>query len=313
MTGIRNHTVSNLNIVHTAFVATSNQGPVICHLPESASIPGGKTILSTLQLKANGCTVVTKSASLNNGQQPYIWSPDGYYFPMSMSEGLAYLDIHPVLDKEWDNLPHIFLTKDEPWDPSTFDHGVQPEWDSALPNFGDRFKDTPYNADGNVKAAGEGGLSGEFSDDDVDPKDIPGLSANTTILKVNHAMIKAPVTSHIVDELDTSTTALDDSDESVFFFTDSDSDSDSPYIEPIHRPHSMAWQGYDVLGRPRCNCPRVDYSENKQRRPSKQKTPSVDPSGEHSTVQPIKAPTQPSPTWLGHSHHLFYTTTRLGQ
>jgi hypothetical protein len=111
MTGIRNHTVSNLNIVHAVFVATSDQGPVIiCHLPESASMPGGKTILSTLQLEANGCTVVTKSASLNNGQQPYIRSPDGYYFPMSMSEGLAYLDIPPVLDdKEWDNLPHSHL------------------------------------------------------------------------------------------------------------------------------------------------------------------------------------------------------------
>jgi hypothetical protein len=81
-------------------------------------MPGRKTILSTLQLEANGCTVVAKSASLNNGQQPYIRSPDGYYFPMSMSVGLAYLDICPVLDMEWDNLPHTFLTKDEPWDPS---------------------------------------------------------------------------------------------------------------------------------------------------------------------------------------------------
>jgi hypothetical protein len=185
MTGIQNHTVSNLNIVHAAFVATSDQGPVICHLPESASMPGGKTILSTLQLEANGCTVVTKSTSLNHGQQPYIRSPDGYYFPMSMLEGLAYLDIRPVLDKEWDNLPRTFLTKDEPWDPSNFDHGVHPKWDSALPNFGDRFKDMPYNADGNVKAAGEGGLSGEFSDDDADLEDIPGLSANTNVLKVN--------------------------------------------------------------------------------------------------------------------------------
>jgi hypothetical protein len=37
----------------------------------------------------------------------------------------------------------------------------------------------------------EGGLSGEFSADDVDPEDIPGLSANTTVLKVNCPMIKA--------------------------------------------------------------------------------------------------------------------------
>jgi hypothetical protein len=70
---------------------------------------------------------------------------------------------------------------------------MHPEWDSALPNFDDRFKDMPYDADGNVKAAGEGGMSGEFSDDDVDPEDVPGLSANTTVLKVNHTMIKAHV------------------------------------------------------------------------------------------------------------------------
>jgi hypothetical protein len=119
-----------------------------------------------------------------------------------------------------------------------------------LTKFGDRFKDMPYNADGNVKAAGEGGMSGEFSDDDFDPEDIPGLSANTTVLKVNLAMIKAHVTSHIADELDTSTTAPDDSDESVFFFTDSDSESELPYIELIRQSYTMAWQGFDVLGRP---------------------------------------------------------------
>jgi hypothetical protein len=82
------------------------------------------------------------------------------------------------------------------------------------------------------------------------PENIPGLSANTTVLKVNRTMIKAHVTSHIVDELETSTTDPDDSDESVFFFTDSDSDSDLPYIEPICQPHTVAWQGFDVLGRP---------------------------------------------------------------
>jgi hypothetical protein len=180
--------------------------------------------------------------------------------------------------------------------PSNFDHGVHPEWDSALPNFGDRFKDMPYDADGNVKAAGEGGMSGELPDDDVDPEDTPGLSANSTVLKVNGAMIKAYVTSHIADELDTSTTAPDDSNESVFFFTDSDSESESPYIELFRQSHTMAWQGFDVLGRPRHNPSRVDYSENKRKRPTKQASKPVDTSGENPTVQPVKDLPQPPPS-----------------
>ena len=79
MTGIKDHTVTGLNIVHAAFVASSDKGPVICHLPESASMPGGKTILSTLLLEANGCTIVTRSAHLNGDDRPFIQSPDGHY------------------------------------------------------------------------------------------------------------------------------------------------------------------------------------------------------------------------------------------
>ena len=158
MTGIKDHTVSNLNIVHAAFVTQSNQGPVICHLPESASMPGGKTILSTLQMEANGCVVVSTSARLNAGQQPYIRSPDGYYFPMSMSEGLSYLAIRPVRDEEWDTLPHTYLTKDTPWDPSQFDHAITPQWYEDLPGKPPA-GDLPHDLEGNPTAADVTGAS----------------------------------------------------------------------------------------------------------------------------------------------------------
>jgi hypothetical protein len=48
----------------------------------------------------------------------------------------------------------------------------------------------------------------------------------------------------------------------------------------------MAWQSYDVLGRPRRNRPRVDYSENKRKAPPKPSPSTVPRPGETDRVRP---------------------------
>jgi hypothetical protein len=46
------------------------------------------------------------------GKQP-IQHPDGYVIPLSIRSGLPYMDMHPALDHELDNSPHVFFTSDE--------------------------------------------------------------------------------------------------------------------------------------------------------------------------------------------------------
>ena len=59
LTGIEDHTVRALNIVHAAFVAKSHLGYTIFHAYQGAYMPDGKSILSPLQLEANQGTVST--------------------------------------------------------------------------------------------------------------------------------------------------------------------------------------------------------------------------------------------------------------
>ena len=47
---------------------------------------------------------------------------DGFVIPLNIRCGLAYMDMHPYMDKEWDELPHIHITREEDWDPSVLNH-----------------------------------------------------------------------------------------------------------------------------------------------------------------------------------------------
>ena len=42
-----------------------------------------------------------KARALNGGEQPYIQTPDGYRIPLTMYQGLMYIDVRPVRDDEW--------------------------------------------------------------------------------------------------------------------------------------------------------------------------------------------------------------------
>ena len=115
-------------------------------------MPDGKTILSPIQMEANGCTVVDKARGLNGGIQPYVQSREGYRFPLALRQGLMYADVRPVLKQEWDALPHVHLTSDNEWDPRIFDHEVDPTWKKQATNEVEKFyEDLPYDRFGNVK------------------------------------------------------------------------------------------------------------------------------------------------------------------
>ena len=98
MTGIDNHTVNALSIVHGATVVESDKGPCIQHYPESAGMKDGKTILSLLQLQDAGCKIKWEPKELSKGEHPHVISPDGYRFPLYIEDGLAYMKMRPVWD-----------------------------------------------------------------------------------------------------------------------------------------------------------------------------------------------------------------------
>ena len=55
------------------------------------------------------------------GQQQ-IHHPDGYVIPLSIRNGLPYVDMHPPTDLEMESYPHVIFTSDVTWDPSSLDH-----------------------------------------------------------------------------------------------------------------------------------------------------------------------------------------------
>ena len=151
LTGIRDHTVNNLNIVHAAFVAKTHTGYAIFHVYQAAYMEDGKSILAPLQMETFGGTVCDKSKKANNGEQPYFQSHDGHKVPMSMRQGLMYIDVRPVRDSEWGELPHVHLTSDSDWDPSEYDHEVDPDWSSITKDtVSEHYADKPYDTNGDI-------------------------------------------------------------------------------------------------------------------------------------------------------------------
>jgi hypothetical protein len=60
----------------------------------------------------------------NVGGKQQIITPDGHYIPLTIIQGLTYLQLQPPTDQELHDLPHVLLTSDHDWDPSTLDNAI---------------------------------------------------------------------------------------------------------------------------------------------------------------------------------------------
>jgi len=56
------------------------------------------------------------------GGRQCIFTHDGYSLPLTIRDGLAYLDMCKPSDAEYQSLPHIILTSDAGWDPRVLDY-----------------------------------------------------------------------------------------------------------------------------------------------------------------------------------------------
>ena len=185
-------------------------------------MPDAKSILSPLQMEACGCTVMDKAAGVNEGEQPYVQSADGYRFPLKMRQGLMYADVRPVRDEEWGQLPHVHLTTDNEWDPSIYDHELVDDWkdsfdDPVEKHYGDR----PYDRFGNIKALAE-----------------------DEAVETTRAEIEANFTAAVKDELVGS--VIEYFVDGEIFHCDADSDDDSYTWEDFRTLQSNQWEAYDA-------------------------------------------------------------------
>ena len=64
-----------------------------------------------------------------NGMQRVV-TPDGWIIPLRIRNGLAYMDMRPPTQDEYETYDHAVLTSDVTWDPTVLDN----ETDLPVPN-----------------------------------------------------------------------------------------------------------------------------------------------------------------------------------
>jgi hypothetical protein len=119
VTGLAEHSVVDLPISTVAGLIETSTGPVIGIFHQYAHLGTGKTIHSTNQIKAFGLEIIETPHVLRGRQQ--IHHPDGYVIPLSIRNGLPYMDMSPPTDSDMDAYPHVFFTSDINWDPNSLD------------------------------------------------------------------------------------------------------------------------------------------------------------------------------------------------
>jgi hypothetical protein len=177
VTGIGESTIADLPLVTAAGFAQTHWGPAIVFMHQYAGYRKGHTIHSTAQIRAFG-TQVHDAPRSQGGQQRLITS-EGYHIPLSYRSGLLYMDMCPPTDEKLQQLPHIILTSDAVWDPSTLDD----EFSSEEISQDAPFHATALDLDPHVTASGE--CTGNLQDDidllQADCHQTPTVSHTVTV------------------------------------------------------------------------------------------------------------------------------------
>jgi hypothetical protein len=96
-----------------------------------------KTIHSARQLDFSGHTVDEKSCKVGGLQR--ITSKNGYIIPITITNGLPYISMHPPTDHELATLPQEIMTSPSPWNPSILDN----DYDTDDDDFFDSIEERP--------------------------------------------------------------------------------------------------------------------------------------------------------------------------
>lgn len=115
ITGIGDSKLQQIPLCTVAGLIQSQHGPIIGIFHQYAHYGSGKTIHSVSQLRHFG-TIVDDAPRKFGGKQR-IATIDGYIIPLSIRDGLPYMDMLPPTQAEIDCYPHVFFTSDTEWNP----------------------------------------------------------------------------------------------------------------------------------------------------------------------------------------------------
>ena len=120
--GVGDASVTDLPIVLGAsLVENTNRGPIIGLFPQYAYYGKGRTIHSAVQMEAFGLDVDEKPRKARHPGLQRIVTPDGYVIPLSIRNGLPYMDMRYPTDADMSKYPHVYFTEDTDWNPATLD------------------------------------------------------------------------------------------------------------------------------------------------------------------------------------------------
>ena len=119
VTGIGDHTITNLQIGTYAGVVDSQHGPIVLIMHQYAGYGKGKSIHAAGQWEHYGHTVDDKSKTVGGKQR--VTTRDGYVIPIQIRNGLPHIAMHPPTNDELSDLPNVLVTSDLPWDPHILD------------------------------------------------------------------------------------------------------------------------------------------------------------------------------------------------
>jgi len=127
ITGIDNHELPAVPLGAGGMVVRSNHGNIIAIIRHGAILPTHKTILSSVQMES--FKIVVNDVSPAVGGTGLLTTPEGYIIPLMFRQGLPYVPgARPYTDTDWKSLPHVFLTQETQWDPSTLDYTIPSDW-----------------------------------------------------------------------------------------------------------------------------------------------------------------------------------------
>jgi hypothetical protein len=122
VTVITNNAVTDLPIVQAAGLIQSSIGPIIGIFNQYASIGDGKSVHSCTCAQLQSFGTLIDDVPIACGGTQRIVTPEGYIVPLSIRDGLAYMDRRPPSADDLECYPHVIFTLDDAWDPSLLDH-----------------------------------------------------------------------------------------------------------------------------------------------------------------------------------------------
>ena len=130
--GIDNHQMTNIQIVTAGGVTRTQRGEVILIMNQYAYVGKGTSIHSSPQMESY--KTIVDDRSIKCGGRQLIQTLDGYVIPLSIKNSLPRMKLRPYTNKEWTDLPHVMLTSEEDWDPSTLDLDItdDEDWFDAI-------------------------------------------------------------------------------------------------------------------------------------------------------------------------------------